>query len=160
MSEYVVSNIINFERNAFEINQNQKMKQWKVDGKIDEHRAIFDLTVGILGLGNIGDRVARTLNYMGAVVFGYGRRPTLNLEENPHISKYFSNNMLPQLLRECDYVVNTLPETQESKGLLNGDLLENCKGMYVTFIVIYATNTNDGSSSSDLSDDFLFPVYF
>ncbi|XP_028136494.1 glyoxylate/hydroxypyruvate reductase A isoform X1 [Diabrotica virgifera virgifera] len=134
MSEYVVANIINFERNAFETHQNQKMKQWIVDGKIEEHRAIFDLTVGILGLGNIGDRVARTLNYMGAVVFGYGRRPHLNLEDNPHISKYFSNQMLPQLLRECDYVVNTLPETQESKWLLNGDILENCKDKQAVFI--------------------------
>lgn len=54
MSEYVISNIINKERAFFEIRDNQKKAQWVTDGKIFEHRTFHELTIGIMGLGNIG----------------------------------------------------------------------------------------------------------
>lgn len=60
MSEYVIAHIFNFERNQKEQYQNQKHNQWIKDGKISDHRLICDLSVGILGLGNIG----KSSNYL------------------------------------------------------------------------------------------------
>lgn len=54
MAEYVVAHIFNFERNQKQQYENQKNSQWGTDGKISNHRLICDLSVGILGLGNIG----------------------------------------------------------------------------------------------------------
>lgn len=54
MSEYVITQIVNFERDQKQQYENQKNSDWITDGKIKNHRLIRDLNIGILGLGNIG----------------------------------------------------------------------------------------------------------
>lgn len=134
MSEYVVSNIVNFERQAFKIRENQMLGQWVHDNGFNNYRAIYDLTIGILGLGSIGSRVAKILNNMGAVVYGYGRKDSIDLGEFPYVSKYFNSDNLSKILQSCDYIVNILPNTPITKGLLNGGVLENCKNKKSVFI--------------------------
>lgn len=56
MSEYVIANIINQERAFGDIRDNQRKSGWIVDGKISEHRTLHELTIGVMGLGNIGNR--------------------------------------------------------------------------------------------------------
>lgn len=56
MGEYVLANIVNNERNLLDLRKYQEKKEWNQDGKISNYRIISDLTVGILGLGNIGSR--------------------------------------------------------------------------------------------------------
>lgn len=51
MSEYVVAQIVNFERDQRQQYENQKLATWKFEGKIKSHRYIHNLTIGILGLG-------------------------------------------------------------------------------------------------------------
>jgi phosphoglycerate dehydrogenase-like enzyme len=54
MSEYVVANIVNHERNLMGVYENQQSNLWNRDGKISNYRTIADLTIGILGVGTIG----------------------------------------------------------------------------------------------------------
>lgn len=54
MSEYVIAQIVNHERDQRQQYENQKNAVWKTEGKLKDHRLIHDLTIGILGLGNIG----------------------------------------------------------------------------------------------------------
>ncbi|XP_018575144.1 uncharacterized protein LOC108913962 isoform X2 [Anoplophora glabripennis] len=146
IGEYVVACIVNVERGIFEMKENQNKQQWVRKGKITEYRSIFDLTIGILGVGNIGDKIGRLLNYMGATVFGYGRRDSIDLVENNHISQYFNGNDLTRFLHNCDYVVNVLPSTDQTKGLLHGTVLENCKERGTVFV-----NVGRGSVISEES---------
>ncbi|KAJ8970291.1 hypothetical protein NQ317_019687 [Molorchus minor] len=134
IGEYVLANIINHERSMFEIKQNQSKQQWIINGKINDHRSLYDLTIGILGIGSIGNRVARILNFMGAEIFGYGRRTEIDMSNYKHISQYFNKDGLFDLLQKCDYIVNTLPNTADTKGLLNGNVLENCKEKGSVFV--------------------------
>ncbi|KAG5886206.1 hypothetical protein JTB14_012573 [Gonioctena quinquepunctata] len=136
MTEYVVSQIINQERDAFKTWDNQKMQEWSRDGKIWTYRTLPDLTIGILGLGTIGFQIAKSLNYMGAKVIGLRRRETLDLEKKNYIEEYYTVKNLNQFLQSCDYVVNVLPSTIESKGLLDGNVLESCKERDTVFINI------------------------
>lgn len=55
MSEYVVANIVNYERDLFNVYDNKKCKTWSRPGKILKHRSISELTIGILGIGTIGN---------------------------------------------------------------------------------------------------------
>lgn len=54
MSEYVIAQIVNFERDQRQQYENQKLAVWKENEKLTNHRHIRDLTIGILGLGTIG----------------------------------------------------------------------------------------------------------
>lgn len=54
MAEYVLSHIVNHERDYLNVYKNQNAKFWNRDGKIGDYRVISDLNIGILGLGQIG----------------------------------------------------------------------------------------------------------
>ncbi|CAL7933253.1 unnamed protein product [Xylocopa violacea] len=125
MSEYVIAHIFNFERDQKQQYQNQKASQWIDKGKISNHRLICNLSVGIIGLGNIGKSIAQKLKLFGATVWGVTRTP---LKENlDYINEHRTVEYLPEMLTQCDYVINVLPSTQNTFGLLNGNMLQNCK---------------------------------
>lgn len=44
---------------------------------------------------------------------------------------------LKEVLAVSDYIVNTLPSTPETVGLLNGDVLKLCTKVYLKYIYIY-----------------------
>lgn len=54
MSEYVIAQIVNYERDQRQQYENQKLTMWKQEGRLMNHRLIHDLTIGILGVGTIG----------------------------------------------------------------------------------------------------------
>lgn len=43
---------------------------------------------------------------------------------------------LPDILKNCDYIINVLPSTENTIGLLNGNVLEHCKDKNAVFINI------------------------
>ncbi|XP_028522915.1 glyoxylate/hydroxypyruvate reductase A-like [Apis cerana] len=134
MSEYVIAHIFNFERNQKQQYQNQKHNEWLKDGKISDHRLICDLSVGILGLGNIGKSIAEKLKIFGATVWGMSRTP---LKENlNYLDEHRTTAYLSEMLTNCDYIINVLPSTPNTLGLLNGNVLQNCKNRGSIFINI------------------------
>lgn len=54
MSEYIIAQIVNYERDQRQQYENQKLAIWSQEGKLMDHRFINDLTIGILGVGTIG----------------------------------------------------------------------------------------------------------
>lgn len=74
--------------------------------------------------------VAKNLNYLGATVIGYGRKASFDAEGNNYVTEYYDKSNFSDFLRKCDYFINVLPSTIETQGLLNGTVLENCKGQY------------------------------
>lgn len=71
-------------------------------------------TVGILGLGTIGEQVARACFNLGMDVIGYAR--------HPRNQNYFEQvYKLEELLPRADFVVILLPLTDETNGLFNSE---------------------------------------
>ncbi|XP_030760377.1 uncharacterized protein LOC115885562 [Sitophilus oryzae] len=136
MAEYVVANVVFQERNYFEVRENQKKSFWNSGPYVYNFRSISELTIGVLGIGSIGTVIGKTLKYLGATVYGYGRRESLSLEneEYQHISQYFNTANLKEILSKVDYVVNVLPSTPETNDILGNGILENCKGRNTVFI--------------------------
>ncbi|XP_076763621.1 glyoxylate/hydroxypyruvate reductase A [Xylocopa sonorina] len=125
MSEYVIAHIFNFERDQRQQYRNQEASRWIREGKISDHRLICDLSVGIMGLGNIGKSIAQKLRLFGATVWGITRTP---LKENlDYLSEHRTVEHLSEMLTHCDYIVNVLPSTPNTFGLLNGTMLQYCK---------------------------------
>lgn len=54
MGEYVLSHVVNRERDFLKMYSNQNSRIWSGDGKIGDYRVISDLNIGIMGLGQIG----------------------------------------------------------------------------------------------------------
>ncbi|XP_066597862.1 glyoxylate/hydroxypyruvate reductase A-like [Prorops nasuta] len=134
MSEYVIAHIVNQERDQRQQYNNQENCQWKCNGKIHDHRLICDLNIGILGLGNIGKSIAKKLKLFGATIWGMTR--TKPKEELSFVDKHKTTDELYDILQNCDYIINVLPTTEMTRGLLNGDVLMNCKSKSSVFINI------------------------
>ncbi|XP_070152044.1 glyoxylate/hydroxypyruvate reductase A [Polyergus mexicanus] len=134
MSEYVIAQIVNFERDQRQQYENQRLAVWKENGKLTNHRLIRDLTIGILGLGTIGKIMAEKLKLFGATIWGMTR--STSMEKLSYINEYRTVDDLQDILKNCDYIINILPSTQNTNGLLNGTVLQHCKAKNTVFINI------------------------
>ncbi|KAL0099206.1 hypothetical protein PUN28_020050 [Cardiocondyla obscurior] len=132
MSEYVIAQIVNYERDQRQQYENQKLTTWNQEGKLRNYRLIRDLTIGILGVGTIGKSVAEKLKQFGATIWGMTQ--SIPEKKLPYLDEHRTVNDLPDILKNCDYVVNILPSTQDTVGFLNGDVLEHCKAKNAIFI--------------------------
>ena len=92
------------------------------------------LTVGILGLGDIGKCVAKACKALGMTVWGVGRQDKSYRQE--FVDHYTTLSSLPEVLQSCDYVCNILPSTPTTKYLLSGNVLESGKDNHPVFINI------------------------
>lgn len=71
-------------------------------------------TVGILGTGNIGSQIAKRLKAFDMKVLGYD----LRTDDKPHFDKVYNEQDLYEFLSKCDYIVNSMPLSPSTEGLL------------------------------------------
>lgn len=81
-------------------------------------------TVGILGMGNIGQEIARRCRCFGMRVLGLARRPRAC---PPDVDALFLPEQLPQLLAAADFVVVTVPLTPATTGMIGAAELGQMK---------------------------------
>ncbi|BES97313.1 D-isomer specific 2-hydroxyacid dehydrogenase, NAD Hypothetical protein domain [Nesidiocoris tenuis] len=125
MSEYVVAHVTSFERDFPATWEAQKEKKWNLCGKIRDYRAIRDMEVGILGGGQIGLHMAGVLKMLGARIWCLVR--TIPDTKSSSVDEYRLTNQLDEILTNCDLLVNVLPKTPATRGLLNSDNLSKCR---------------------------------
>jgi phosphoglycerate dehydrogenase-like enzyme len=115
MSEFVFSYLLAHERKIFELAQAQREKEWKhfltgtSRGK----------TIGLLGVGSIGAEVARTAKSFNMTVRGYTR----SSEDCEFVDEYFHGGELLKFANGLDYLVSILPNTKETRKLVDAGLL-------------------------------------
>ncbi|WP_366921501.1 D-2-hydroxyacid dehydrogenase [Metallumcola ferriviriculae] len=104
MAEHAFGMMLSFSRELLAFRGAQSQKQWRRDMSPNE---IYGMTLGVVGTGSIGREVARRGTAFGMMVLG------VNTSGNPvdGIEKMFSAKKLEVLLKQCDYVVVTLPLT-------------------------------------------------
>ena len=82
--------------------------------------------LGIIGLGAIGALVANTAIYLGMEVYGYD--PYISIDTAWKLSReirHISN--VDEIFRDCDYITLHLPQTPETKNMINGETLGKMK---------------------------------
>jgi glyoxylate/hydroxypyruvate reductase A len=82
-------------------------------------RSAQSVPVGILGYGEIGQRVATDLAQLGFPVMAWSRTAKLM---SPAIRGFHGPSGLATMLGETEVLVNLLPLTQETQGILNREL--------------------------------------
>jgi phosphoglycerate dehydrogenase-like enzyme len=80
-------------------------------------------TLGILGLGVIGQEVARLATALGMRVIGTKRRP----EPMAHVAEVLPADQIDVVLAQSDFVLLLLPATPETNNLINADRLRQMK---------------------------------
>ncbi|XP_077997379.1 glyoxylate/hydroxypyruvate reductase A-like [Glandiceps talaboti] len=133
MREYVIGHIIARERKFNDLREDQAKGNWDYALRA-KYRLLSSLSIGILGLGDVGKYVAEACKLFGMTVWGLVRQDLPQEKRSPHVDHYRQIDGLPELLQNCDYICNVLPSTNQSRGLLNGNILENCKGKKSVFI--------------------------
>ncbi|MDP6807488.1 MAG: D-2-hydroxyacid dehydrogenase [Desulfobacterales bacterium] len=112
IAEYAIAAMINLARNFHLMFTNQIRGQWdrslpqdKIHGKI----------VGILGLGSIGQEIARKASMLGMHVIG--------VKCNPHplegVNNVYGPTEMAEVFKQSDYVINLLPHTPKTKGQID-----------------------------------------
>jgi len=112
MPEHVMALILAFARRLHVSIRNQAAHRWdRVSGVGDE---VAGRTLGILGLGQIGQALAARAAAFGMRVIGTQRSP----RPLPFVDRVFPPDRFLEALHEADYVVVLLPLTAETRGLL------------------------------------------
>ena len=75
-------------------------------------------TLGIIGLGNIGRRIAQLGHAFGMRVLGTRRSIHNSEEQEPDVDQSFLPEQLHELLRLSDYVLISVPLTRETEKLI------------------------------------------
>ncbi|XP_076052693.1 glyoxylate/hydroxypyruvate reductase A-like [Oratosquilla oratoria] len=124
MAEYAVGQIINHERSWRDSLEYQKKCKWVQTKAMIAYRCLGSITVGIVGIGNIGHEIARVLKAFSTVVHGYKSKLPTPEEKSHNVDKYWHGDELPHMLAECDYIISVLPSTPTTNGILGGDTLK------------------------------------
>ena len=84
-------------------------------------------TLGVIGLGAIGVQVANIATKLGMTVFGYD--PFLSVDAALSLSRLVHRAMdLETIYKNCDYITLHVPQTSETKGMINEDAFHMMKG--------------------------------
>lgn len=115
MVEYVVLHVLKRHRWVQEMEANQRAKVWKWLPPQDTPTT----TVGILGMGALGSAAAAALKQIGFKVAGWSRTP----KSVPGVECFHGKDGLKPFLSQCTHVASLLPNTAETRGILNRDTL-------------------------------------
>lgn len=124
MAEYVTHAVLRHFRRFDEYEELARQGTWQELAP----RRKADCTVGILGLGVLGSRVAAALGHFGFPLAGWSRSP----KTLPGVACHHGAAGLDAFLRASNVLVCVLPMTPETRGILHRATLEKLPaGAYV-----------------------------
>jgi glyoxylate/hydroxypyruvate reductase A len=123
MWEYLLLGVLQYIKNFPAFQRYQLQRKWQPH----RYSTIQDTHVSIMGLGKIGEYVARKFAETGFTVSGWS-----NTKKNiPGVESYGKED-LDQFLNRSNILINILPLTPDTKGILDLKLFDKLqKGAYV-----------------------------
>jgi phosphoglycerate dehydrogenase-like enzyme len=126
MAEYVLGHVLSIYHHHRFFAQTQKDQQWRPSRHSEE---LNGKKMAIIGLGQIGLQLAKTFSFFGVKVDGFNR----NVVDSIYIQQRYPLSELKDRLSDYDIVVVSLALNQETKSIINRDLLFklNAKAIFV-----------------------------
>lgn len=127
MSEFVFGYMLARERRILERHFSQQEMRWdtSLPGRLSGK------TIGLMGVGSIGSALAKTGKHFGMIVKGYSRSSS----SCPEVNAWFHGPDLPRFAENLDYLVCTLPNTTQTRRLVNAAFLQALPKRAVLFNV-------------------------
>jgi len=139
MAEYVLLMLLAFGHRLPELLENQRKMEWPRDRwKRFSPKELNDSIAGIVGYGSIGREVGRLLHEFGATVLAT-KRDAMQPEDPGYtpeglgdpqgglVSRLYPPQAIRSMLKECDFVVITVPLTSETQDLIGAEELAAMK---------------------------------
>lgn len=120
ISETIFALLLGLTRNIHTYVRNQLTKNWDgTDIKLEAHKK----TIGIIGVGAIGLETAKIAKALDMHVIGVrnSQKPT------DYVDELYTSSQLNEVLPLCDYVVVTLPLTDETYHLFQKEQFQQMK---------------------------------
>ncbi|NRB48910.1 MAG: glyoxylate/hydroxypyruvate reductase A [Saprospiraceae bacterium] len=124
MWEFTLATVMNHLKKLRQYQQQQQNKSWQQHG----YGTIADTRIGVLGLGKIGALVAERFAQLGFPVSGW----SASAKNIPGVTSFQGEGELARCLAQSDILINLLPLTDSTTGILNMDTLKQLpQGAYV-----------------------------
>jgi phosphoglycerate dehydrogenase-like enzyme len=122
MAEHAILLMLALSRNLPAYVKNQQQHIWRREGQ--DWPPLYGQSVAILGMGSSGGNLARVCKVgFGMTVLGMSR----TRREHPHVDRAFDQSELLKLLPEADFVVLCLPNTAQTRRIIDGAALDAMK---------------------------------
>jgi phosphoglycerate dehydrogenase-like enzyme len=119
IAEHALAMMLILSRNLHVVLRNQAIKTWE-RSVADTMRDLAGKTLGIIGLGNIGQNIARLGQAMGMRVVGC-RRTAM---KTPFVDRVYEIGERNVLAAESDIIAVAAPLTRETDGLLGREFFQ------------------------------------
>ena len=115
MQEYAVYTVLGWFRRFDDYQLQKQQAHWQRLENYPRDR----FTVGVLGAGVLGSSVARSLASWGFPVRCWSRSP----KQIDGVTPFYGNDRRADFLRDCRVLINLLPDTPETQGIIDHALL-------------------------------------
>jgi phosphoglycerate dehydrogenase-like enzyme len=112
MAEFAIAAMINFARNFHVMHRNQIKGVW--DRSMPQSE-IYGKVVGIIGLGSIGEEIARKASFFGMRVLGVRKNP----QPLKYADRVYGIEEMDAVFQQSDYIINLLPLTEGTQRLID-----------------------------------------
>jgi phosphoglycerate dehydrogenase-like enzyme len=120
LAEFALLGLLAFTKDLPRLQADQRAHRWG-------HYPVAELsgrTLLIVGLGQIGEEVARLATAFGMRVIGINRS---GVADSPHVDEVHRAATLNDYLPEADAIVISAPLTEETRGLIDAAAIDRCK---------------------------------
>ncbi|KOC91906.1 glyoxylate/hydroxypyruvate reductase GhrA [Winslowiella iniecta] len=115
MQEYAVYTVLGWFRRFDDYQQQKQQTLWQ---SLKNYRR-QDFTIGILGAGVLGSNVAQSLKVWGFPIRCWSRSP----KQIDGVTSYYGADQLSDFLSGTQVLINLLPNTPQTVGIINRQLL-------------------------------------
>ncbi|MFT4810734.1 MAG: phosphoglycerate dehydrogenase-like enzyme [Glaciecola sp.] len=115
MQEYVFAYLLYFSRNLAGFNRAQINTTWAAP----TYQSLAGKTLGIMGVGDIGQAVAKMAKHFSMKTRGYTR----NSSSCEFVDQYYTQNDEQAFATELDYLVCLLPQSDATTGIIGHSFL-------------------------------------
>jgi len=112
ISEHILALMFTLSRGINQSLRRQVNHKWERRGRIIE---LEGSTMGLIGVGKIGEKTAEKAKALNMRVLGLRRRPD---RASPYVDRMYGPEGLKDLLEESDWIVITAALTSETKGMI------------------------------------------
>lgn len=148
MTEYTVGLLLNFYKDFYRLNVDQSKSYWRKNATTEE---IYEKNVHILGTGSIGVRLAGVLKAFGTKTTGYNTRG----REVEYFDQTYPISELHEHINEADIVINILPSTEDTRGLLTEETFRRMKNTGVFVNIGRGDIMTDETVNAVLSKEYI-----